>query len=516
MSAESFSAGSKALSLEEEVCFTCHKYSGLGRFNDFGNRRIFYIIEDIYKKTVHGPLKCKECHEDVKEPPHKDKKEAGCAAECHSVKPPEGEKGPYSHKKIVDNYAKSVHNQTTASDGSPRKYKEDVPKCRFCHDINKQERADMNEACENCHSDNEMMGRNNIIAINSFKDGFHIESIKSGDEKAPDCISCHAPPDFSAHDTKALEDPVSALSAENKKTTCNQTDCHKSEIEQGKLNEKVHGIYVHIKSLSEEIREEEESKGFFSASWDFIRGKKDTPEEEERTEKDSELALKIRMLLSPRKEFRDKREHFHNVDESISVKEKDPTLCLTCHGNLPHTKAQGLRSFLNMHTFFLACETCHVNAEGQINKVDESEWIHYAWFDFTTKKRVYKLNGPAGNYNARIVPVRKETSGKEVRLDLPLREKFVKDFIEKGHNFSLEEKAKAKAIIHEKNSKEPVLCDKCHMTGGYLSLLDLNYTSKRAEQLEGPEAFDLVKKYLEYYNPSMFDQEQRLKKMRQK
>ena len=45
-------------------------------------------------------------------------------------------------------------------------------------------------------------------------------------------------------------------------------------------------------------------------------------------------------------------EHFHNVDDSLDIKKRVPSLCLICHGSYPHIKDKEVRSLYNMHTFF--------------------------------------------------------------------------------------------------------------------------------------------------------------------
>jgi hypothetical protein len=198
------------------------------------------------------------------------------------------------------------------------------------------------------------------------------------------------------------------------------------------------------------------------------------------------------------KESKDIRSHFHNIDKSIFVEEKDPPLCLTCHGNMPHTKALEMRSLINMHTYFIACEVCHV-------RKDEEADVFFAWIDFDTKKKIFTLKGPSGNYNAKIVPILKDAQGNERRLDVPLNEEYASEFIQSGYKWSLEQKAKAKAIIHEEHTKKPILCNECHAKNGYMPFEDLHYSQKRVEQLEGTEAAGMVENYIKFYLPTMFD-----------
>jgi len=56
------------------------------------------------------------------------------------------------------------------------------------------------------------------------------------------------------------------------------------------------------------------------------------------------------------------------------------TFCTTCHLSPPHTKNLRARAFLNMHTEFIACETCHMRPENVSFK--------YQWLDYRSQQVV--------------------------------------------------------------------------------------------------------------------------------
>ncbi|MEQ1636539.1 MAG: hypothetical protein ABL903_07595 [Methylococcales bacterium] len=61
------------------------------------------------------------------------------------------------------------------------------------------------------------------------------------------------------------------------------------------------------------------------------------------------------------------------------LREKNPInesngYCSECHGSIPHLKSLRSRAFLNMHTDYVACETCHFRPENTP--------LQYAWFDY--------------------------------------------------------------------------------------------------------------------------------------
>ena len=46
-------------------------------------------------------------------------------------------------------------------------------------------------------------------------------------------------------------------------------------------------------------------------------------------------------------------EHFHILDDTVYADVENATICLLCHGNYCHTESEKMRSYYNMHTFFL-------------------------------------------------------------------------------------------------------------------------------------------------------------------
>ena len=48
---------------------------------------------------------------------------------------------------------------------------------------------------------------------------------------------------------------------------------------------------------------------------------------------------------------------FHHI--GFEIERDQASICVRCHGNVPHDKSKEVRAFLNMHVFYVACETCH-------------------------------------------------------------------------------------------------------------------------------------------------------------
>ncbi len=53
--------------------------------------------------------------------------------------------------------------------------------------------------------------------------------------------------------------------------------------------------------------------------------------------------------------------HFHNI--TMQVTPDDRSYCIKCHGDFPHGTKDEMRTYLNMHDFYLACQTCHIKRD---------------------------------------------------------------------------------------------------------------------------------------------------------
>ena len=68
--------------------------------------------------------------------------------------------------------------------------------------------------------------------------------------------------------------------------------------------------------------------------------------------------------------------------EKMAVSEY--SFCRNCHLPLPHQKDIRSRTFNNMHSRYLACESCHLDSQ----KISDGEKLEYRWFDFKTRTAV--------------------------------------------------------------------------------------------------------------------------------
>jgi hypothetical protein len=234
----------------------------MGRYDESGMKRIFYVNDQTFALSVHGKLKCTSCHVGLDKIPHTDIKKVDCTTKCH-IKEPSTDK-EFSHINMVQKYEASVHGKGTPD--NPKPYPEDLPTCKTCHENRIQRsvtglwgtsealsnetlarcigchtkkdwaqnfylhfthrmrrtrsQAEIVKLCTSCHEDSEKMARHGLESITTFKDTFHWQLVKYGVKDAPDCISCHVPVGYTTHDIRPRTDSMSSIHTLNRINTC--------------------------------------------------------------------------------------------------------------------------------------------------------------------------------------------------------------------------------------------------------------------------------------------------------
>jgi len=166
----------------------------------------------------------------------------------------------------------------------------------------------------------------------------------------------------------------------------------------------------------------------------------------------SEIILKEDLFVSP----------FHKQNESKAT-DKD-AFCSTCHQQRPHRSDERKRSFLNMHSRYISCETCHFKPK--------TFQLEYRWLDF--------------NENSNEVPAKRITPfyDKEAVLILSDHE-LAEQARETWNKKSSIEKAKLKLRLHAPLSKEGPECLDCHNNKDQLlDLESLDYSKKEITKLQ--------------------------------
>jgi hypothetical protein len=206
---------------------------------------------------------------------------------------------------------------------------------------------------------------------------------------------------------------------------------------------------------------------------------------------------------------------FHNI--GFSIEPDEANVCVRCHGTISHDKSKEVRSFLNMHSFYLGCETCHVHknendeppfefrwyskATGELvenpEKLVKNENLYAKPEDFEKKYVVY------GDYGAKISPG-EFREGKFEFLKRGNMLDYVEEYLKNEKQFSTSQKSKAKKLIHKNVNKKPRECEGCHNNEKqYIPFAELGYPPRRVEELTETAVVGMINKYKEFWIPSI-------------
>ena len=263
---------------DDENCLMCHKYPMMGRITDDGVLRSYYVMPEVFSRTVHRSVPCRDCHKEIDEIPHKPIK-AGvtCDTECHSIKNPATGRA-FSHKAIYNAYKESIHGRQKHETGleADKPYcitchtnplynpaeatppKQIIGRCVLCHEDKhfaerwynhtsrrirevKRSPEEIFELCSSCHGDDQLierhlqaakaegrpLGRKFAYAAKAYEESFHGKLTRHGFGETASCLDCHADAANyfkSVHEIRPSRDPVSPTSEKNRLKTCQR--CH--------------------------------------------------------------------------------------------------------------------------------------------------------------------------------------------------------------------------------------------------------------------------------------------------
>ncbi len=204
---------------------------------------------------------------------------------------------------------------------------------------------------------------------------------------------------------------------------------------------------------------------------------------------------------------------FHHI--GFAIDQDKGSKCIRCHGAVPHDRSKEVRSFLNMHAFYLACESCHM-----VPKKGDPAW-EFRWYDKKTGKPVaspqilVNIDVPTikgedghdkyatyGDYGAKIGPGYLENN--QFRFISAKKEMdFVSDYIKKQDLIGSAQRSQMKKMIHMKVSNKPLLCNACHnQKKPYLPLAELGYPPRRLQDLTSDSVVGMIEKYKKFWIPS--------------
>jgi len=186
-------------------CFDCHLNPDPQR----GTERGPLVDESVFRKSVHGEVRCEGCHRSVVALPHEKELPPVDCTDCHRVDNAAGAPELKSYREFEE----SVHGRLIA-EGDPR-----APRCQNCHgghDVLKPAESSSHvnklhiaSTCGHCHADIEA----------DFARSIHGRSSAEGNLASPVCTDCHG-----EHSIVRPGESASAVSRGHVVGTC--ASCH--------------------------------------------------------------------------------------------------------------------------------------------------------------------------------------------------------------------------------------------------------------------------------------------------
>ncbi len=238
------------LAREQEIliCQKCHSNPDIYGFDVRGRKRIVFVDEKAFRQSIHGKLRCTDCHDDIDptqlpHPRHTQKVEC---QKCHLER--KLPKAPEFKITIFKSYADSVHGEAVARSDP------DAPRCADCHghhnilpakDIRYQvNRRNIPQTCSKCHSDAQLVEWHQIPkgeTLFYYERSVHgqllskgvTEGTESAKGKPPAvCTDCHG-----IHGIRPATDPNAKVARPNLPQTCSQ--CHEQIFKEWRQS--IHG-----------------------------------------------------------------------------------------------------------------------------------------------------------------------------------------------------------------------------------------------------------------------------------
>jgi len=202
---------------------------------------------------------------------------------------------------------------------------------------------------------------------------------------------------------------------------------------------------------------------------------------------------------------------FHHI--GFEVQQDKASVCVRCHGNVPHDKSKEVRSFLNMHAFYTACETCHIRSE------KGESTLAFRWYNKETGEREAnptalveiekKYANPDdasyptyGNYGVKIAPGTIENDAFSF-LKTEKDKAFVERYVKEERALTQQQQSQMKKVIHKGINKKPIECNQCHQEKDpYIPFAELGYPPRRVDELTNTSVVGMIDKYKEFYIPN--------------
>jgi hypothetical protein len=195
--------------------------------------------------------------------------------------------------------------------------------------------------------------------------------------------------------------------------------------------------------------------------------------------------------------------HFHHIGRWYSTDKWN--FCIDCHGPTPHSRTPKERAFLNMHSLFVSCNTCHVRE--QMDRPPS----RFGWLSLDNGQlcpNPEMAEGVWGEYGAKIVPLRADDPSRPLMLQEARA--FSEKFHENMDELSDRQKVIANKFVHKNCLESPITCTDCHKSEkAFIDFTALGYSQERAAFLMSTEVVDLASHYETFYIPSLLNTEDR-------
>lgn len=200
---------------------------------------------------------------------------------------------------------------------------------------------------------------------------------------------------------------------------------------------------------------------------------------------------------------------FHRQQQSFIRRLNDGGACNVCHAIYPHKKEPFVRSFLNMHTGYLVCEVCHINA-------NQNTHLEYRWLDArqvsfsgspfgSVYDPTHSLNNKPDNVLSRLAPFITERQRAAISLFNIRDTADAIQFQQQRQQLSTAVKKEKLRHFHRDvvSLNKAKACDACHTTNGLLNFDRLGFSQGRSETLQTMPIGNIIKKYDVFYVPKL-------------
>ncbi|HIJ78941.1 MAG: hypothetical protein OEY01_07710 [Desulfobulbaceae bacterium] len=199
----------------------------------------------------------------------------------------------------------------------------------------------------------------------------------------------------------------------------------------------------------------------------------------------------------------------HRKEQSYIRNSHDSSSCRACHPLYPHYGNNLVRAFMNMHTGFMFCETCHINNKN-FSKLNY-EWtlshnIEFAGEPFGSFFKPHPDRRQREKDTISRISVFQTINGKKESMinyhDTPK----AKLFVNIQDKMAADARKKELEYFHKDVAKKEasVACNGCHATNGIMDFNKLGFDEKKADHLANINLKGLVDKYKTFYFPNLF------------